>query len=127
MKEMQCVPKYCLLMALIFAVCPARVPAQTNSGAAKTGEPARAGERDGQHDFDFDLGSWKIHLSRLEHPLSGSTTWIQFDGTSVTRKVWDGRADLEEFEVDSPTGHIEGLSRFENGKPEQILCYRFAV
>jgi len=30
-------------------------------------------------------------------------------GTSVTRKVWGGKADLEEFETDSPAGgHIEG-------------------
>src|SRR5580704_17967670 len=62
--------------------------------------------RDGQHDFDFELGTWKIHLAQLLHPLTGSTTWVQFDGTSVTRKVWDGRSQLEEFEVDRPSGHI---------------------
>jgi hypothetical protein len=68
-------------------------------------------ERDGQHDFDFELGNWKIHLKRLQSRLTGSTTWVEFDGTSVTRKVWDGRADLEEFETDSPAGgHIEGLT-----------------
>jgi len=66
--------------------------------------------RDGQHDFDFEIGSWKIHLKRLDQRLVGCTTWTEFDGTSVTRKVWDGRANLEEFEVDSPTGHIEGLT-----------------
>jgi hypothetical protein len=67
--------------------------------------------RDGQHDFDFELGSWKIHLKKLMHPMTGSTTWVEFDGTSVTRKVWDGRSQLEEFETDSPTaGHIEGLT-----------------
>jgi hypothetical protein len=42
--------------------------------------------------------------------LNGSNTWVEFDGTSVTRKVWDGRADLEEFETDSKTTHIEGLT-----------------
>src|SRR5260370_20096410 len=67
-------------------------------------------ERDKQHDFDFEIGAWKIHLKRLDGRLVGSTTWVEFDGTSVTRKVWDGRANLEEFEVDSPTGHIEGLT-----------------
>ncbi len=40
----------------------------------------------------------------------GSKTWVKFDGTSGTRKVWDGRANLEEFETDSATGHIEGLT-----------------
>jgi hypothetical protein len=27
---------------------------------------------------------------------------------SVTRRVWDGRATLEEFETDGPSGHVEG-------------------
>jgi len=87
--------------------------AQQNSDAVKPSvqhaQHAPA-ERDGQHDFDFEIGTWKIHLKRLEHRLTGSTTWVEFDGTSVTRKVWDGRADLEEFEVDSPTGRIEGIT-----------------
>jgi hypothetical protein len=67
--------------------------------------------RDGSHDFDFEIGSWKIHLKKLMHPLTGSTTWVEFDGTSVTRKIWDGRSQLEEFETDNATsGHIEGLT-----------------
>ena len=99
----------CLLVCSLAVVCPPDGLAQQNSDAAKTAtQPA---ERDGQHDFDFELGTWNIHLKRRLHPLTGSTTWVEFDGTSVTRKVWDGRADLEEFETDSPGGgHIEGLT-----------------
>jgi hypothetical protein len=67
-------------------------------------------QRDGQHDFDFEIGNWKTHLSRLQHPLSGSHTWVEYEGTSVVRKIWDGRANLVELEVDGPTGHVEGLS-----------------
>jgi len=66
--------------------------------------------RDGQHDFDFEIGNWKTHLSRLQHPLRGSRSWIEYEGTSVVRKIWDGRANLVELEVDGPTGHVEGLS-----------------
>lgn len=82
-------------------------------------------ERDGQHDFDFEIGSWKIHLKRLVHPLTGSTTWVEFDGTSVTRKVWDGRAQLEQFETDSAAGgHIEGLTlRTYNPQTHQWRLY----
>ena len=40
---------------------------------------------EGQHDFDFELGSWKIHLKKLLHPLTGSNAWVEFEGTSVTR------------------------------------------
>jgi len=64
MKSWQCVLTCCLLSALIFVSYPALLLAQTNSdGAQKPGA-----ERDGQHDFDFELGSWKIHLKRLQHP-----------------------------------------------------------
>jgi hypothetical protein len=82
----------------------------TYSTAAAPDQRTRTA-RDGQHDFDFELGSWAIHLKRLVHPLTGSTSWVEFDGTSVTRKVWNGRSQIEEFETDSPAvGHIEGLT-----------------
>src|SRR6187551_1500531 len=75
----------------------------------KRGErPAAA--RDGQHDFDFEIGTWKTHVRRLQQPLTGSDTWVEYEGTSVVRKIWDGRANLVELEVDGPAGHIEGLS-----------------
>lgn len=66
--------------------------------------------RDGQHDFDWDIGTWKAHMRRLLHPLTGSTTWVEYDGTDVVRKVWDGRANLGEVELDGPAGHIELLT-----------------
>jgi hypothetical protein len=65
---------------------------------------------DGTHDFDFEIGTWKTRLQRLQHPLTGSTTWVAYEGTTVVRKVWDGRANLVELEVEGPAGHIEGLS-----------------
>lgn len=75
-----------------------------------TTAPARTAYRDGQHDFDFEIGTWKTHLKRLLHPLTGSKQWATYDGTSVVRKVWDGRANLLELEVDGQTGHMELLS-----------------
>jgi BNR/Asp-box repeat len=81
-------------------------------------------EAAGQHGFDFEIGTWKIHLSRLQDRLAGSKTWVKFDGTSVTRKVLDGRANLEEFEADSSTGHIEGLTlRLYNPQTHQWRIY----
>jgi len=78
--------------------------------ASGNGELPAATRRDGQHDFDFELGSWKIQLKKRMHPLTGSNEWIDFDGTSVTRRLWDGRAQIEEFETDGAAGHIEGLT-----------------
>ncbi|SHN12009.1 hypothetical protein [Mucilaginibacter sp. OK098] len=69
-----------------------------------------AAERNGEHDFDFEIGTWKTDLKRLLHPLTGSTTWVAYTGSTVVSKVWSGRANLVELEVDGPAGHIEGLS-----------------
>ena len=63
-----------------------------------------------QHDFDFEIGTWRTRLSRLVRPLTGSTTWVEYEGTTVVRKVWDGRANLVELEVDGPAGRLEALS-----------------
>lgn len=66
-------------------------------------------EQTRQRDFDFNFGTWKTHVSRLLHPLSGSATWAEYDGTSNVSKLWNGRASVFELEVDGPAGHIEGV------------------
>lgn len=73
---------------------------------------AQPSQRDGQHDWDFHLGKWHSSITRLDHFLAGSTTWIECKGMLSARKVWDGRAQLEELEADCPAGHIEDLLLF---------------
>jgi hypothetical protein len=94
-----------LLRYSVLAAALALCQGAGGAGAADGSEPAG-----GEHDFDFELGTWKTHISRLVHPLTGSTTWVEYDGTSVVRKVWEGRANLLELEVGGPAGHIEALS-----------------
>jgi hypothetical protein len=95
-----------------------------DESAQQVSESPAETAHDGQHDFDFEVGSWKIHLSRLKDRLAGSKEWVAFDGTSVTKKAWNGRADLEEFETDSQTGHIEGLTlRLYNPQSHQWRLY----
>jgi hypothetical protein len=67
-------------------------------------------EHDGQHDFDFLIGSWKFHLKRLTHPLTGSTTWEEFDGTGRVSKILGGRANIDEVSLAGPSGKVEGLT-----------------
>ena len=66
--------------------------------------------RSSPRDFDFEFGSWTTRLRRLRHPLTGSNEWVEYQGTTVVRKVWDGRANLVELEADGPAGHLEALS-----------------
>ena len=66
-----------LVIAAAVAVRPS--PTAAEGQTHPTAEP-----RDGQHDFDFELGKWKMHLRKLKNPLHGSKEWIEFSGTSVT-------------------------------------------
>jgi hypothetical protein len=94
------------LCACLMALAPA-VPALARQ---TTGAQATPAPRDGQRDFDFEIGKWKTHLKRLVHPLSGSTQWTEYEGVTTVRKVWNGRANLVELVADGPAGHFEGLN-----------------
>lgn len=93
---------------------------------AVTAQQSAFDQRDGQHDFDFLEGSWKFHLKRLDGRFVGSTKWVDFDGTSVCRKVLDGRAEVEDMKVDSAEkhAHIQGLAlRLYNPQSHQWSIY----
>lgn len=85
------------LLVLLIALQPFQTFAQTP-------------QRDGQHAFDFEIGTWKTQLRRLARPLTGSTTWVEYEGTTIVRKVWNGRANLVELKASGPAGSFEGLS-----------------
>jgi hypothetical protein len=87
-------------------------PVSPASAAGEATQPPPAAARDGQHDFDFNFGVWRTHIRRVLDPLSGSTNSVELNGTVTVRKVWDGRAQLEEIEADGPNGHWEGLTLF---------------
>lgn len=105
-----------LLLAVLAALHPGCASAEvTASAAAATPTPppavaAPAELPDGSRDFDFEHGEWTIELSRLVAPLTGSTTWTEYTGTSVVRPLWGGDANLGELEVTGQGGSIRGLS-----------------
>jgi hypothetical protein len=72
--------------------------------------PSPPPARDGARDFDFAIGTWRTQVSRLQRPLTGSRTWVRYEGTSEVHALWDGRANLVELDVSGPAGRIEGVS-----------------
>lgn len=74
--------------------------------AAAAAEPAR----DGRHDFAFESGKWITHVRRLDHPLSGSTKWLEYQGTTTVTPLLDGGANVAELRVSGPAGRIEGVA-----------------
>ena len=69
------------------------------------------GLRDGQRDFDWEVGTWETQVRVLRNPLSGATPdWAEFRGTSVVRPILDGRANSVELSVRGDKGLIEGVA-----------------
>jgi hypothetical protein len=98
------------LYALVVSLQPIEGRAPQTPAAPKPRPDSVPVVRDGRHDFDFHIGTWKTHLKRRLRPLTGSDEWAEYEGTTVVRKIWDGRANLVELEVDGPAGHIQAVS-----------------
>ena len=68
-------------------------------------------QRDGQKDFDWEIGTWTTKVRVLQNPLTGEAPkWAEFEGTSVVKPLLDGRANFVELSVARTGGKIEGGS-----------------
>jgi hypothetical protein len=118
-----------LFAALLWLAFPAMMIAQAST--PNTRESGNAAAHDGRHDFDFEVGTWKAHVRKLLHPLTGSHEWDELDGTVVTRSLpmlegWNE----SEMKVDSPTTHthIEILAvRLYNPASQQWSIYGSSI
>jgi hypothetical protein len=98
-------------LACLVVVSAALLAAPPPEGRAESVAPKAGRElRDGQHDFDGEIGRWKTQARVLKGPLSGSTTWIEMSGVSTVTKVFNGKANMVELIADRPGGHFEGAS-----------------
>ena len=118
-----------LCAALLWLAFPAMMIAQSSTPNIR--ESGNAAAHDGRHDFDFEVGTWKAHVRKLLHPLTGSHEWDELDGTVVTRSLpmlegWNE----SEMKVDSPTTHthIEILAvRLYNPASQQWSIYGSSI
>lgn len=94
----------CLLLVVTAAVA-------SSSALASSGPAAQRGSVGGQHDFDWEIGTWRTSVQVLADPLSDTEDqWLQFDGTSVVRPLMDGRANVVELRLSGLAGQINGLN-----------------
>ena len=87
------------ILAILLVAAPLRLAAQTPPTTP-----------DGARDFDFEYGTWRTTLRRLLSPLSGSTTWVRYEGTTVVRPLLDGRFNTAELRVAGAPGEIVGVA-----------------
>jgi hypothetical protein len=102
-----------MMLTLWSALCALLIalPASAQTASTTASQPVTA-KRDGQLDFDFNLGIWKANVKRLRNPLTGSRDWIDLNGTVNVRRIWDGRAQMDEVELDGPDGHFQIMTLF---------------
>jgi hypothetical protein len=67
-------------------------------------------ENDGRNDFDFLIGTWKVHHRRLKERLKGSTEWEEFEGETVDRKILNGIGNQDENILHRKTGSVHAIS-----------------
>jgi hypothetical protein len=75
--------------------------------------PQPAVDLTGRHDFDFLFGTWVVHHRRLK---PGTTEWVEFDGTCSNRALLLGSANVEEQDLDAPSGRYRaaGLRAYDS-------------
>jgi len=102
----------------------ARADENTKGETMPIQQDAEVKPHDPQTDFDFIIGSWKIRNRRLKERLKGADSWEEFEGRAVARKIWSGAANIDEYDAESPSGRIQGMSlRLYNPKSQQWSIY----
>ncbi len=66
--------------------------------------------RSAVHDFDFYMGSWRVHHRRLKERLAGSDEWQEFEGTSVAWPILDGAGNVDDNVLELPAGTYRAIS-----------------
>ena len=62
------------------------------------------------HDFDFLMGSWRVHNRCLKEKLHASNEWIEFEGFSEVQPLLNGMGNLDQFSANRDGKTIKGIS-----------------
>ena len=64
----------------------------------------------GAADFDFLIGDWRVEHRRLADRLSGSTDWVEFEGTTRVRPILGGLGNFDENQIGLPNEPYEACT-----------------
>ena len=74
--------------------------------------------------FDFLVGNWNVHHRYLRRRLGDCTDWIEFPGTCSMHKILGGFANMDDGDIDNPSGRYAGVSlRTYNPEKESWSIY----
>jgi hypothetical protein len=77
------------------------------------------------HDWDWLVGRWNVRHHRLKGRLVGSTTWEDFNGTSVERKTMGGQGTFDDNVIELPDGTYRavGFRAFDPKSGEWLIWW----
>lgn len=64
----------------------------------------------GSHDFDFEIGSWRVTHRRLKERLVDCVDWEEFAGTATMRTVLGGGGNIEDNVLEFPGGTCRAIA-----------------
>jgi hypothetical protein len=67
-------------------------------------------ENDGRNEFDFLIGTWRVHHRMLMQRLKGSTDWAEFEGETVHRKIMNGLGNMDENIIHMKSGPVHAIT-----------------
>jgi hypothetical protein len=67
-------------------------------------------QNDGRNDFDFLIGTWKVHHRILKARLNASADWLEFEGDTVDRKILNGIGNMDDNIIHMQTGPVHAIS-----------------
>ena len=67
-------------------------------------------QNDGRNDFDFLIGTWKVHHRMLKARLKRSEEWIEFEGDTVVRKILNGIGNMDDNLIYMETGPVHAIT-----------------
>jgi hypothetical protein len=100
--------RFWLVLGVVSAVLGAA--AGVNAAQDKPPEQTAPSDLSGVHDFDFLVGEWRVHSRRLKERLAGSNEWEEFEGSIVSRRMMDGRANVDDTVFHTPQGVYRGVA-----------------
>lgn len=79
---------------------------------------------DGRNDFDFLIGSWKVHHHRLKERLKSCTEWETFEGDTVVRKILNGLGNMDENIIQRDAAPVHAITlRLFNPESKEWSLY----
>jgi hypothetical protein len=106
---MTTIPDRRRVVQLALTALPALLCLRNESAHAAVAVAPSAATGGAEHDFDFFLGSWKVHHRKLKKRLAGSNEWEEFDGTTTCQSLLGGIANMNDSVVNRQGGSYTGL------------------